>query len=36
MKESITLTQIEREINESVSIVLKTDLEGKIIYHDVQ
>jgi len=32
MKENITLTQIEREINESVSIVLKTDLEGKITY----
>ncbi|ACT48564.1 methyl-accepting chemotaxis protein [Methylotenera mobilis] len=32
MKTSITLTQIEREINESVSIVLKTDLEGKITY----
>jgi len=32
MKENITLTQIEREIDESVSIVLKTDLEGKITY----
>nr|WP_294840326.1 methyl-accepting chemotaxis protein [uncultured Methylotenera sp.] len=32
MKTSITLTQHERDINESVSIVLKTDLEGKITY----
>jgi len=32
MKKDITLTQSEREINESVSIVLKTDLEGKITY----
>lgn len=32
MNKNITLTQHEREINESVSIVLKTDLEGKITY----
>jgi methyl-accepting chemotaxis protein len=32
MKKNITLTQSEREINESVSIVLKTDLEGKVTY----
>ena len=32
MKTSIILTQHEREINESVSIVLKTDLEGKITH----
>lgn len=32
MKENIKLTQHEREINASVSMVLKTDLEGKITY----